>query len=46
MVLNIHDEGKRVMGVMRRQDETMAVDQLLFIGDTAEEDWSKSNYEE
>ena len=38
---------KRRMGVMRRQYEALTVDQLLLIGDIAEEDLSKSNsYEE
>ena len=32
--------------MVRRQDEALTVDQLLFIGDIAEEDWSKSNFEE
>ena len=36
---------KRRMGVVNRQDGELAVHQLLFIGDTAEEDWSKSNSE-
>ena len=36
---------KRRMGVVRRQDEALTVNQLLFIGDISEEDWSKSNYE-
>ena len=30
----------------RIQDEAMTVDQLLLIGEIAEEDWSKSNSEE
>ena len=29
-----------------RQDEVLTVDQILLIGDIAEEDWSKSNSEE
>ena len=37
---------KRRMGVVRSQDEALTVDQLLLIGDMAEDDWSKSNYEE
>ena len=34
---------KRRMGVMRRQYEALTVDQIILIGDIAEEDWSKSN---
>ena len=34
------------MGVVRRQDEALKVDQLLLIGDIAEKDWLKSNFEE
>ena len=34
------------MGGEIRQDEALTVDQLLLIGEIAEEDWSKSNYEE
>ena len=34
------------MVVVRIQDEAMTVDQLLLIGEIAEEDWSKSNSEE
>ena len=37
---------KQRMGVLRRQDEALTFNQLLFIGDISEEDWSKSNYEE
>ena len=37
---------KRRMGVVRRQDEALTVDQLLLIAEIAEEDWSKSNSEE
>ena len=33
----------RIMGVVRRQDKALTVDQLLFIGDIDEEDRSKSN---
>ena len=40
MVLKIRSGGKA------RQDKALTVDQILFIGETAEEDWSKSNYEE
>ena len=32
--------------MVRRHDEALTVNQLLLIGDIAEEDWSKSNYEE
>ena len=32
--------------MLRRKDEALTVDQLLLIGDIAEEDWSKSNSEE
>ena len=38
--------GKRSMGVVRRQDEALTVDQLILIGEIAEKDWLKSNYEE
>ena len=34
------------IGVVRRHDEALTVDQLLLIGDIAKEDWSKSNSEE
>ena len=34
------------MGLVRRQDEALTVDQLLLIGKIDEEDWSKSNSEE
>ena len=34
------------MGVARRQYEALTVDQLLLIGEIAEEDWSKYNSEE
>ena len=34
------------MGVVRRQDEALTVDQLLLIGDIAEKDWVKSNSED
>ena len=37
---------KRRMGGVRRQYEELTVYQLLLICDIAEEDWSKSNYEE
>ena len=37
---------KRIMGVARRQDEALTADQLLLIGEIAEESWSKSNDEE
>ena len=37
---------KRIMGVVRRQDKALTVDKLLLIGYIAEEDWSKSNFEE
>ena len=30
----------------RRKDEALTVNQLLLIGEIAEQDWSKSNYEE
>ena len=36
---------KRIMGVVRRQDKALTFNQLLLIGDIAEEDWSKSNSE-
>ena len=36
----------RRIGVARRQDKALTVDQLLVIGEIAEEDWLKSNYEE
>ena len=32
--------------MVRRQDEELTVDQLLLIGEIAEEDWSESNYEQ
>ena len=32
---------KQRMGVVRRQDEVLTVDQILLIGDISEEDWSK-----
>ena len=34
---------KRIIGVMITQDKALTVDQLLLIGDIAEEEWSKSN---
>ena len=34
------------MVVARSQDKALTVDQILFIGEIAEEEWSKSNYEE
>ena len=37
---------KRRMVLVRRQDEALTVNQLLLIGEIAEEDWSKSNSEE
>ena len=37
---------KHIMGVVISQDKQLTVYQLLFIGDIAEEDWSKSNSEE
>ena len=37
---------KRIMVVVRSQDEVQTVNQLLLIGGIAEEDWSKSNSEE
>ena len=37
---------KRIMGVVRSQDEALTVDKLLFIGEISKEDWSKSNSEE
>ena len=45
MFLNIRSGVKRIMGVVRRQDEALTVDQLLLISGIAEEDWSKSNSE-
>ena len=35
---------KRRIGVVRRHDEALMVNQLLLIGYIAEEDWPKSNY--
>ena len=32
--------------MVRRRDEALTVNQLLFIGEIAKEDWSKSNSEE
>ena len=37
---------KRRIGVARRQDKALTVNQLMLIGDIYEEDWSKSNSEE
>ena len=37
---------KRIIGVLRSQDEALTVNQLLLIGDISEEYWSKSNFEE
>ena len=34
------------MGVVKRQDEELMLDQLLLIGEIVEENWSKSNSEE
>ena len=34
------------MGVVRRQDEALTVDQIMLLGEIAEEDWSKSKSEE
>ena len=34
------------MVVARSHDQALTVDQILFIGEIAEEEWSKSNYEE
>ena len=36
---------KRRMGVVRIQYEALTVDQILFIGENAEEEWSNSNSE-
>ena len=36
---------KRRMGVVRRQDEALTVNQLLSIGEISEEDWPKPNSE-
>ena len=33
------------MVVVRSKEKVLTVDQLLFIGDIPEGDWSKSNYE-
>ena len=38
--------GKRIMVVVRSQDEALTFDQPLLIGEIAEEEWSKSNSEE
>ena len=38
--------GKRKLEVLRKQDKTLTVDNLLFIGNIADKDWVKSNSEE
>ena len=34
------------MGVVRKQDEALTVEQLLLVCEIAERDWNRSKYEE
>ena len=37
---------KRRMGVARRQDKVLTVDQIILIGNIAEKEWIRSNSKE